>query len=328
MPRHLSPLFKTRYRELLRDVTSTGFMPFSMFSMEPVRMKQHGCMEIRPEPLHTGFIDWSLADSRGWLIAIDRDARPGSLLPNWRVCAMTYDVLPENWDTLKTSGMDCCCLTISRNNTPFLLVCGNAKGSFTSSVLVSRDLVARPAKPIPSSRSPSKKLLPMDEGSHHPALVRGRSPFSATQQPDTDVGTERTAATCTLTFGPSQGGFLWGTQLENRLSYYSRSSRLQCQDLWRLYSLSSSIYARKTLPYLGQCPMAQIKRSQRILGGKPGSSGTYFPTTILSGTQSHRTSMEGHSPASNTQPLFPIDRRSQVCLNISICKMEPTKQCS
>ena len=194
--------------------------------------------------------------------------------------------------------------------------------------LVSRDLVARLAKRIPSSRSFLKKLLPMDKRLDHSTLVRGRSPFSTSKQFDTNVGTEGATATSTLTIGPSQGGFFRGTQLENRPFGDSRSSDLQCRHLWRFSSLSSSIHARKTLPYPGQCQMAQVQRSQGFFRSKPGTFSIYLLTRLFARTQSDRTSLENYSQESYSQSLFSFNRKFAIGFAGAIFNMESTKHCS
>jgi hypothetical protein len=326
MQRHLSQPFKTKYLERLRDDTSTDFMSFSMSSTEPVRTKQHVCTEIRREPLNIGFTGSSPEALPDFMMGIAQGAQPGSLPMTRTSCEMTYGVLPGNWDMTKTSGMVCCCLTTSRRTTPFFSVCGNVKGYSTSLDSVSRGLAARLAKPIRSNRRPSKKLPAMDERPHHPALVRGRSPFPAAQQPDQDVGPEGTATSCALTFGTPQGGLLRGTQPENWMSTHQRGSHFQCRDLWRLCPLSSSIYSRKTIPYSGQCQMAQSARFERLLRCESGPAGTHLPAAIFPRTQSSGTSMEDYSPKGNPQSLFPIGRRTQIRFNFSFYKMEATEQ--
>jgi hypothetical protein len=310
MQRHLSQPSKTKYHEHMRGDTFTGFMSFSMSSTELVRTKQHGCTETRQEPLNIGFTGLSPEAWPDCMMGIVQDAQPGSLPPIGRSCEMTYGVLPGNWDMTKTSGMVYCCLTTLGRTTPFLSVCVSVKGYSTSLDLVSRGLAARLAKLIPSSRRPSKKLPAMDERPHHPALVRGRSPFPAAQQPDKNVVPEGTTASCALAFGAPQSGLLRGAQLENWETPDQGGSYFQCRDLWQLYSLSSSVHSRKTIPYSGQCQMAQSTRFERLIRCESGAAGTHLPATIFPRTQSSGTSMENYSPAGNTQSLFSIGRRT------------------
>ena len=162
----------------------------------------------------------------------------------------------------------------------------------------------------------------MDERPHHPALVRGRSPFPAAQQLDKDVGPKGTATSCALAFSSSQSGLLWGTQSENRQSSHSRGSHFQCRDLWRFYPLPPRIYSRESIPYLGQCQMAQGENFERLLRVQSKPSGTNLPAAIFTRTQSSGTSLANYSSAGNSQPLFPVGRRPQNRFSISIYEME------
>jgi hypothetical protein len=109
------------------------------------------------------------------------------------------------------------------------------------------------------------------------------------------------------------------------MSPHQGSSHFQCRDLWRLYPLSSPIYSGETIPYSGQCEMAQSARFERTLLRKSGPAGTYLPSTIFPRTQSSGTSMEDHSPASNPQPIFSIGGGTQNSFNLSIYEMGATQ---
>jgi hypothetical protein len=236
-------------------------------------------------------------------------------------CERNYGVLPEIQGMIKTCGMACYCHTTWKRPTLYRSVYGNAKDCSIKWDLASKDLAVRPAKPIFFSRRPSKKLLRVDERPRCSALVRGRSPFPATQQPDKDVGSERTTASSTLAFSPSQSGFLRGTRSENRQSPYKRDSYFQFRDLWRLYPLSPRIYTRENIPYPGQCQMAQGERFERLVRVQPRSPDTNLPAVIFTRTQSGGTGLENHSPAGNSQPLFPLFQRIKNCFSISIYEM-------
>jgi len=325
MQRHLSPRFKTKYLELRKADTFIDCMSFYTFLKAPAPTMRHGFSDTHPGQSNTGFTGSSQTGSLGYGRANEQGVRVGFLSQSCRSWEMKFGGLPGNWDTTKTSGMVCCCLTTLRRTIPFPSVCGNAKGYSTSLDLVSRGRDVRPAKPTLSSRRPSKKLLPMDERSHHPALVRGRSPFPAAQQPDKDVGAKGTTAPCALAFGTPQSGLLRGAQLENWMSPHQGSSHFQCRDLWRLCPLSSPIYSGETIPYSGQCQMAQSTRFERPLPCKSGTDRTYLPAVIFPRTQSSGTSMEDHSPASNPQSLFPIGGGTQNSFNFSFYEMGATQ---
>jgi len=322
MQRHLSPRFKTKYLGPGKVDTFIDLMSFFTSSTAPAPTMRHGFSGTRPGQSNTGSTGSSLTGLLGYGRANEQGVRVGFLCQSCRSWEMKFSGLPENWDTTKTSGMVCCCLITLRRTTPFHSVCGNAKGYSTSLDLVSRGRDARPAKPIRSSRRPSKKLLPMDERPHHPALVRGRGPFPAAQQPDKDVGPEGTATLRALAFGSSQSGLLWGTQFENRLSPHTRGSHFQCRDLWRFYQLSPRIYSRESIPYLGQCQLAQGENFERLLRVQSKPPGTNLPAAIFTRTQSSGTGLANYSSASNSQPLFPVGRRPQNRFSISIYEME------
>ena len=325
MQRHLSPRFKMKYLELGKADTFIGWMSFYMSSKAPAPTMPHGFSDTHPGQLNTGSTGSSLTGSPGYGRANEQDVRGAFLPQSCRSWEMKFGSLLGNWDMTKTCGMVCCCLITLRRTTPFHSVCGNAKGYSTSLGSVSRGLDARPAKPTHSSRKPSKKLLPMDERPHHPALVRRRSPFPEAQQPDKDVGPEGTATSCALAFSSSQSGLLRGAQFENRMPTDQGSSHFQCRDLWRLCPLSSPIYSGETIPYSGQCQMAQSTRFERPLPCKSGTDRTYLPAVLFPRIQSSGTSMEDHSPASNPQPIFPIGGGTQNSFNLSIYEMGTTQ---
>jgi len=253
------------------------------------------------------------------------DAQPGCLLKTWLNCAKISVAIPENWDTTKTCGTDCCCLTILPKNTPYRLASGSARGSFTNSVSVSKDLAAKPAKLMAPGRRPLKKLLPVNARSDYSTLVRGRSPFSTPQQSDENVGAQRPATSRYFAFGPSQSRLFRGAQFENGSAYDPGSSHFQRPDFWRLYSLSSPIYSRQNISDSGQRQMAQIQRPERLLRRKSAAPGIHLSAGLFSRTQSDRTSLEDNSSQGNPQPLFPINRRPSIGSGIAIYQMANTK---
>ena len=230
-------------------------------------------------------------------------------------------VLPETWVMTKTCGMACYCHTTWKRTTLYRSVYGNAKDYSIRWDLASRDLAVRLAKPILYSKRPSKKLLRVDERPLCPALVRGRSPFPATQQPNKNVGSKRTTATRTLTFGPPQSRFFRSTQSKNRSSPHAGGSHFQFRDLWRFNPLSTRIYSWENIPYSGQCQMAQSEGFERFLRVQSRPSRTNLPPTIFTRTQSRGTSLANYSSAGNSQPLFPVGRRPQNRFSISIYEM-------
>ncbi len=321
MQRLLLRRFKTNCYGQRKDDTFTGLPLSCMFYVEPVLTKLHVLSDSRPELSNTGLKDWLQTDSMDFgteSIPVDQAV---FLLPKYKDYEKNYGVSPETWVMTKTFGTACYCHTIWKRTSPYRSVCGNAKGSSIRWDLVSRDLVVKLAKPIFSSKKPLKKLLRVDERPHDPALVRGRSPFPATQQLDKNVGSKRTTATRTLTFGPPQSRFFRGTQPKNRLSSYARGCHFQFRDLWQLYPLSARIYSWENIPYLGQCKMAQSEGFEKFLRVQSRPSRTYLPSTIFTRTQSSRTSLENHSSAGNSQSLFPVGRRSQNRFGISIYEM-------
>ena len=221
-----------------------------------VPMRQHVPSDSRPELSNIGLTDWPPLGLTGFGTENILADLVVFLFRKCKDYEKNCGVLPETWVMTKTCGMACYCHTTWKRTTLYRSVYGNAKDSSIRWDLASRDLAVRLAKPILSSKRPLKKLLRVDERPHCPALVRGRSPFPAIQQPDKDVGSKRTAASRALAFGPSQSELLRGAQSENRLSPHTRGSHFQCRDLWRFYPLSPRIYSRKNIPYLGQCQMA------------------------------------------------------------------------
>ena len=321
MQKPLLRRFKTNYHEPGKDDTFIGLPLSCMYYVELAPTRHHMLSDSPPELSNTGLKDWLLMG----LV----DFGTGSILADLAVfqprkskdCERNYGVLPEMRVMTKTCGMACYCRTTWKRTTLYRSVCGNAKDYSIRWDLASRGLAVRLAKPILSSRRPLKKLLRVDERPYCPALVRGRSPFPATQQPDKNVGSKRTAASRTLAFSPSQSGFLRGTQSENRQSPYKRGSYFQFRDLWRLYPLSPQIYTREIIPYPGQCQMAQGKRFERLVRVRSRPTDTNLPAIIFTRTQSGGTGLANHSPTGNSQPLFPVRRKIKNRFNISIYEM-------
>ena len=321
MQKPLLRRFKTNYQEPGKDDTFIGLPLSCMCYVELVPTRHHVLSDFPAELSNTGLKDWlpmGLADFG--TESILADLAVFQLRKN-KDYEKNYGVLPEIRVMTKTCGMACYCRTTWKRTTPYRSAYGNAKDYFIRWDLASRDLAARLAKPILSSRRPLKKLLRVDERPHCPALVRGRSPFPATQQSDKNVGSKRTAASRTLAFSPSQSGFLRGTQSENRQPPDKRGAYFQFRDLWRLYPLSPRIYTRENIPYPGQCQMAQGERFERLIRVQSRSTDTNLPAVIFTRTQSGGTGLANHSPAGNSQPLFPVGRRPQNRFSISIYEM-------
>ena len=171
MQRHSSPPFKMKSLEPLKDDTSIGSMWFSMSFTEAARTKRHASTETRPEPSSIGFNGFSAAALPDCGKGSVQDAPVGFLPRSSKDCEMRYGAPPGNLGTIKTYGMVCCCLTISRSTTLFPSVCDSANGCSISLDLACKGPVARLVRPILSSRRRLKKLLPMDERPRHSALV-------------------------------------------------------------------------------------------------------------------------------------------------------------
>ena len=321
MQKPLLRRFKTNYPEPGKDDTFTGLPLYCMCYVELVLMKHHVLSDSPPGLSNTGLKDWlrrGLADFGTECILVDPAAFQ---LRKSKDYEKNYGVLPGIQVMTKTCGMACYYHITWKRTTLYRSVYGNANGYFIRWDLVSRGLAVRLAKPILSSRRPLKKLLRVDERSHCPDLVRGRSPFPATQQPDTDVGSKRTAASRTLTFSPSQSGLLRGTQSENRQAPYKRGSYVQFRNLRRLYPLSPRIYSGENIPYLGQCQMAQGERFERLVQIQSRPTDTNLPAVIFPRTQPGGTGLANHPSTGNTQSLFPLYRRIKNRFSISIYKM-------
>jgi len=181
MQKPLLRRFKTNYHEPGKDDTFIGLPLSCMYYVELAPTRHHMLSDSPPELSNTGLKDWLLMG----LV----DFGTGSILADLAVfqprkskdCERNYGVLPEMRVMTKTCGMACYCHTTWKRTTLYRSVYGNAKDYSIRWDLASRDLAARLAKPILSSRRPLKKLPRVDERSHCPALVRGRSPFPATQ---------------------------------------------------------------------------------------------------------------------------------------------------
>ena len=325
MQKHLSPQFKTKYLGPGKADTFIGLTLSCTSCKEPVRMMQHVCSDTRPEPSNIGFIVSSPMGLPDCGRVIGRDARVACLPRIYKSCETSYSALPGTWDMTIISGTGSYYHTILRRSTLFRSASGNARGCSTNLDSASRDRVANPAKPTPNCRSPLKKLLPMDERPRHPALVRGRSTFPAAQQPDTDVGTQGTAAPRALAFVPRQSGLLRGTRPQNGKTADQRSPHLQRRDLWRLCPLSSSVHSRENLPHSGQCKMAQSESSERALLHESRPRSPYLFTTLFPRTQPGRTSLANHPQTGYPQSLLPIKRGFESVPDIQFFEMGATK---
>ena len=325
MSRHSLQPFRMKYLEPEKGDTFTGFMLFSMSSMGRAPTKLHASTDSRQGPLNIGFTGFSPTALLDYGKGSAQVAPVGFLPQSSKGYETKYGVPPENWDMTKTCGMVCCCLTISKSITLSPSVCDNVKGCSISSDLPYKGLADRLVRPILYSRRHSKKLLPMDERPQYSALVRRRSPFPTTQQFDTDVGPQGSTTSRVICLNSSEGGLLRGTQPENRLSTNQSSPHIQCRDLWRVSLSSSPICPGEAISYSGQRQLAQSARFEKPFRRESRPSGSYFPATLLTRTQSNRTSVENHSQAAHPQPLFRIDPRARNDLDFSFCKMGAAK---
>jgi hypothetical protein len=290
-------------------------------------MKRHVCTETRPGLSNIGFTGFSVTALPDCGKGIAPDAPPGFLLLPEKGCEAKYAFLPGNWGMTKTCGMVCFSLTISKNTTPSPSVCGNAKGCSTSWDLPCKDLAARLVKPILSNKRPLKKLLPMDERSQYSALVRRRGAFPKTQQPGTNVGTQRTTTSRALRLHPRESRLLWGAELENWRSSHPRVHHIQRRHLWRFPSSSPAMHQRSDLPHSGQRPLAQGATLERLLLPAPGPLGACLPAFLLARVESRRKGMEDHSPAGYSQPLLPVQGRSPNSLELPIRSVGRPQPC-
>lgn len=316
--------FKMNYHEQGKEDTFTGLPLSYMYYVEPVPMKRHVLSDFRPELSSTGLTGWLPTDFTGFGTGNIPDDLAVFLPRKCKDYEKNYGVLPEILVTTRTCGTACYWRIIWKGTMPYRSVYGNAKGYSIKWDLACKDLVARLAKPVLPSRRHLKKLLRVDERPHDPALVRGRSPFSATQQLDKNVGSKRTTTTRTLTFGPPQSRFFRGTQPKNRLSPHARGCPFQFRDLCRLYPFSTQIYSWENIPYPGQCKMAQSEGFERFLRVQSRPSSTYLSPTIFTRTQSGGTSLANHSSSGNSQSLFSVGRRTKGSFSISIFEMAAT----
>ena len=287
-------------------------------------MKRHVLLGFHLELSSTGLTGWLPTDLTGCGIENIPDDLAAFLPRECKDYEKNYGVLPEISVTTKTCGTAYYYRITWKRTTPYRLVYDNAKDYSIRWDSVCKGLVARLVKPVLRSRRHLKKLLQVDERPHDTALVRGRSPFPAAQQLDKDVGSSRTTATRTLTFGPPKSRFFRSTQSKNRLSSHARSNYFQFRDIWPLYPLSTRIYSWENIPYPGQCKMAQSEGFEKFLRIQSRPSGTYLPSTIFTRTQSGGTSLANHSSAGNSQSLFSVGRRAQYSPGISIFEMGAT----
>ena len=316
------------YHKQGKGVTFIGLPLSYMYYVEPVPTKRRVLSDFRPELSSIGLTGWLPTDLTGFGTGNIPDDLAVFLPRKCKDYEKKYGVPPEILVTTKTCGTACYCRITWKRTTPYRSVYGNAKDYSIKWDLAYKDLVARLVKPVLPSRRHLKKLLRVDERPHDPALVRGRSPFPATQQLDKNVGSKRTTTKRTLPFGPPQSRFFRGTQSKNRLPHHARGCPFQFRDLCRIYPLSTQIYSWENIPYPGQCKMAQSEGFERFLWVQSRPSRTYLPSTIFTRTQSGGTSLANHSSAGNSQSLFSVGRRTQGSFGISIFEMGATQWCS
>ena len=288
-------------------------------------MMQRVSSDTRPEPSNIGFIVSSPMGLPDCGRVIEQDARGACLTRIYRNCEMRSGALPGTWESAKTSGTASYYHTILRRSIPLRSAYGNARGCSTNLDSVSKDHVASPVKPTPNCRKPLKKLLPVAESPQHPALVRGRSPFPATQQSDTNVGAQRTAAPRALALVPRQSGLLRGTRPQNGRAADQRGPHLQRRDLRRLCRLSSSIHPWENLPHSGQREMAQSKSTERAILHESGPYSPDLFTTLFPRTQPRGASLANHPQTNYPQSLLPIKRGFESVSDIQFFKMGATK---
>jgi len=255
-----------------------------------------------------------------------RDVQVACLPRIYRGYSKNSGAHPGIWDTTKTSGMGSYYHTIWQRSTPLRSVCGSARDCSINSDSVSRDHVESLAKLILRCRMPLKKLLPMEERPRCPALGRGRSPFPTAHEPDTDVGTQGTAAPCALPLVPRQSGLLRRTRPQNRETPHQRSSYLQRRNLWRFCPLSSSIHSRENLPHFGQCKMAQSASFEGAVPRESKPDSTHLSTTLFARIESGGTCLENHSQTSHPQPILRLEREFENIFACHLFSMGKTKQ--
>jgi hypothetical protein len=222
MERFLLLLFKMKYLELSKVDTFIGSMLFSTSLEGIVHMKLLVSMGIPQELFNIGSIDFSPMVLQGCGIEIAQDVPANFLSQNRKSCEMKYDVLQGNWHTTKTYGMAHCYPVTLKSIMGLHSVSDNVKGFSINLDLHYRDLVRKPTKQTLYSKRNLKKLLPMDERSNYSTLGRGRSPFSKTQQFNTDVVSQGTTTTCNLCLNSSENRLFWSNQPENRTPFNSK----------------------------------------------------------------------------------------------------------
>ena len=120
MQKLLSPRFRTKYLEPGKVDTFIDLMSSFTFSTAPAPTTRHGFSGTRPGQSNTGFTGSSLTGLPGCGRAFGRVARVAFLPQNCKSCETKSSALPGNWDTTKTSGMVCSCLTTLRRTTQYL----------------------------------------------------------------------------------------------------------------------------------------------------------------------------------------------------------------
>ena len=238
---------------------------------------------------------------------------------------MTYYSLPETLDMTKICGMAPSSPIISKNDIRSLLVFASAKDFFTNSISHFKGLDASRGKQTLYNRKLLKKVPRMDERSTYSTLGRRRSSFSTIYHLEADVGSQRPTTSGNFCFDSPKNRILWRNQPENGLLVNPKRFSIQCRHLWKFPSLPSSAYSRENIPYPGQGQLSQSAGSERILRTESTPPCPYFSTTILSGSQSYRTSLENYSTTKNAQSLFRIDRETRRNLNLTFLEMGATK---
>jgi len=264
MQRHLSPLFKMRYLELMKGGTSIGSMWYSMSSRGPALVRHHVSMETRPGLLSIGSTDFLAMGSPDRRKGIAQDC-PGRLsLSDQERLRKEIQQSPRElgydqnlWDGLLLS----CHL---KEHYAVSLGMRQCQRLFHKMGFTLQRPRCQPHEADSLQQEAFKKLLSVDKRPRYLALVRGRSPFTASY-----VAPQRPAASGLLCIDLRKSGLLRRTRLESRTSNHKRSPNFQWRDLQRLFVLPSSVYSRKTIPYPVQYQISRGANFERVLCSKP-----------------------------------------------------------
>ena len=149
-----------KYLEAAKGGTFTGSMYFFTFCMGPVPSRRHASLETRRGALSIGNTIFSHRVLPDCGKVTGPDAPAGFLPLTKKDCEARYAFLPENWGMIKTCGMGCSSLIISKKNMPSPSACGSAKGYSAGWDLPCKGLAARPVKLTPGMPSPAVEEVP------------------------------------------------------------------------------------------------------------------------------------------------------------------------